>query len=108
MKWFKFRIADYRTQTTHLSDAEDLAYRRLLDLYYMGEEMLPLDTALVARKIGLDLDITESVLGDFFERLDDGYFHQQADEEITRHNRQVENNRRLGKRGGRPPATQNL
>ena len=104
MIWYKFHIGDYRTSTTHLSDAEDLAYRRLLDMYYMTEQMLPLDTVLVARKIGLDLDITESVLGDFFEKLDDGYFHQQASAEIDRYTKQVANNRQLGKKGGRPPS----
>lgn len=102
MIWFKFHIGDYRTNTTHLSDAEDLAYRRMLDMYYMTEDMLPLDTTLIARKIGLDLDVTESVLGDFFEKLDDGYFHQAANAEIDKYNKQVANNRQLGKLGGRP------
>jgi len=36
--WYKFHLGDYITHTTHLSDAEDLAYRRLLDLYYMSEK----------------------------------------------------------------------
>ena len=62
MIWYKFHLGDYITHTLHLSDAEDLAYRRLLDLYYMSEEPIPLNTELVARKIRLDLDITESVL----------------------------------------------
>ena len=60
MIWYKFHIGDYLTHTVHLSDAEDLAYRRLLDLYYMSEKMIPLDMEAVARKIRLDLDITES------------------------------------------------
>jgi len=58
--WYKFHLGDYITHTTHLSDAEDLAYRRLLDLYYISEAPIPSDTAFVARKIRLDLDITES------------------------------------------------
>lgn len=48
MIWYKFHIGDYLTHTVHLSDAEDLAYRRLLDLYYMSEKMIPLDTEAVA------------------------------------------------------------
>jgi len=102
MIWYKFHIGDYLTHTVHLSDAEDLAYRRLLDLYYMSEKEIPLDTELVARKIRLDLDITESVLGEFFERTETGYFNYRCDAEIARYNKQVENNRQLGKRGGRP------
>jgi uncharacterized protein YdaU (DUF1376 family) len=66
--WYKFHLGDYITHTTHLSDAEDLAYRRLLDLYYMSEKQIPLNTESVSRKIRIDLDITESVLGEFFEK----------------------------------------
>jgi uncharacterized protein YdaU (DUF1376 family) len=83
-----------------------LAYRRLLDLYYMSETEIPLNTELVARKIRLDLDITESVLGEFFEKTETGYFNHRCDAEIARYNKQVENNRSLGKRGGRPKKTE--
>ncbi len=106
MIWYKFHLGDYITHTTHLSDAEDLAYRRLLDLYYMSETEIPLNTELVARKIRLDLDITESVLGEFFEKTEKGYFNHRCDAEIARYNKQVENNRSLGKRGGRPKKTE--
>ena len=43
MIWYKFHLGDYITHTLHLSDAEDLAYRRLLDLYYMSEAPIPLE-----------------------------------------------------------------
>jgi len=33
MIWHKFYLGNYITQTLHLSDAEDLEHRRLLDLY---------------------------------------------------------------------------
>jgi len=106
MIWYKFHIGDYLTHTVHLSDAEDLAYRRLLDLYYMSEKEIPLDTESVARKIRLDLDITESVLGEFFERTETGYFNNRCHAEVIKYQHQVENNRQLGKRGGRPKKTE--
>ena len=106
MIWYKFHIGDYLTHTVHLSDAEDLAYRRLLDLYYMSEKEIPLDTESVARKIRLDLDITESVLEEFFERTETGYFNNRCHVEVTKYQHQVENNRQLGKRGGRPLKTE--
>jgi uncharacterized protein YdaU (DUF1376 family) len=106
--WYKFHLGDYITHTTHLSDAEDLAYRRLLDLYYMSEEPIPLNTELVARKIRLDLDITESVLGEFFEKTETGYFNHRCDAEIAKYQAQVANNRQLGKRGGRPKKTESV
>jgi uncharacterized protein YdaU (DUF1376 family) len=106
--WYKFHLGDYITHTTHLSDAEDLAYRRLLDLYYMSESEIPLNTELVARKIRLDLDITESVLGEFFEKTETGYFNHRCDAEIAKYQAQVANNRQLGKRGGRPKKTESV
>jgi uncharacterized protein YdaU (DUF1376 family) len=106
--WYKFYLGDYITHTNHLSDAEDLAYRRLLDLYYISEKPIPLDTESVARKIRLDLDITESVLGEFFDKGVDGYRNSRCDAEITKYQHQVENNRQLGKRGGRPKKTESI
>ena len=108
MIWYKFHIGDYLTHTVHLSDAEDLAYRRLLDLYYMSEKEIPLDTESVARKIRLDLDITESVLGEFFEKTSTGYFNNRCHVEVAKYQHQVENNRQLGKRGGRPKKTESI
>ena len=106
MIWYKFHLGDYITHTLHLSDAEDLAYRRLLDLYYMSERPIPLDTDSVSRKIRLDLDITESVLSEFFEKTSEGYRNARCDVEIARYQHQVETNRSLGKRGGRPKKTE--
>ena len=106
MIWYKFHLGDYITHTLHLSDAEDLAYRRLLDLYYMSEKPIPLDTDSVSRKIRLDLDITESVLSEFFERTDEGYRNSRCDAEIAKYQHQVETNRSLGKLGGRPKKTE--
>jgi uncharacterized protein YdaU (DUF1376 family) len=106
--WYKFYLGDYITHTNHLSDAEDLAYRRLLDLYYISEKPIPIDTESVARKIRLDLDITESVLGEFFDKGVDGYRNNRCDMEIAKYQHQVENNRQLGKRGGRPKKTESI
>jgi len=108
MIWYKFHIGDYLTHTVHLSDAEDLAYRRLMDLYYMSEKAIPLDTESVARKIRLDLDITESVLGEFFEHTENGYYNHRCHVEIAKYQHQVANNRQLGKRGGRPLKTESV
>ena len=108
MIWYKFHLGDYITHTTHLSDAEDLAYRRLLDLYYMSEKLIPLNIESVSRKIRIDLDITESVLGEFFERTENGYFNHRCHVEVTKYQHQVENNRQLGKRGGRPKKTESV
>ena len=108
MIWYKFHLGDYITHTTHLSDAEDLAYRRLLDLYYMSEKQIPLNTESVSRKIRIDLDITESVLGEFFDKTENGYFNHRCDAEVAKYQAQVANNQRLGKLGGRPKKTESV
>lgn len=86
----------------HLSDAEDLVYRRLLDLYYITEKELPLDTSAIARKIRMDLDIVEAVLDEFFEKTEKGYFHARCNNEIARHQDQAALARKNGQLGGRP------
>jgi uncharacterized protein YdaU (DUF1376 family) len=85
-----------------------LAYRRLLDLYYMSETLIPLNAEVVARKIRIDLDITESVLGEFFEKTENGYFNHRCHVEISKYQAQVANNQRLGKLGGRPKKTESI
>ena len=37
MNYYPFHLGDYAARTAHLEPMEDLAYRRLLDLYYLGE-----------------------------------------------------------------------
>ena len=102
MIWYKFHIGDYIAETLHLADAEDLAYRRLLDWYYMSEQPLPLDLVSVVRRIRLDEDVVVPVLKEFFERTDKGYINARADKEIAGRVKRVEINRNSGKRGGRP------
>jgi uncharacterized protein YdaU (DUF1376 family) len=106
--WYKFHIGDYLTHTAHLNEYEDLVYRRLLDLYYMSEAQIPLDTKAVARKIRMDVDATESVLGEFFEKTEEGYFNSRAHAEVIKYQAQVKTNRSLGKLGGRPKKTESV
>lgn len=101
MIWYKFHIGDYLSHTMHLDDAEDLAYRRLLDWYYMSERPLPLDIALVARRIRLDLDVVEPVIKEFFSMTTGGYRHIRCDSEIESYNIRAEQARQAGKLGGR-------
>ena len=49
MNYYPFHIGDYATATRHLSWDEDMAYRRLLDVYYTTEKPLPNDLRSVWR-----------------------------------------------------------
>lgn len=98
MIWYKFFLADYIKDTHHLADAEDLAYRRLIDMYYLTEKPIPLDIPTVARKIRLDLDVVELVLKEFFEEQEDGYHNNRCDKELGKYQHQVKVNQGLNER----------
>lgn len=100
MIWYKFYLSDYISHTAHLADAEDLAYRRLLDLYYMTEKALPLDLDILSRRVRLDRDVVEPVIAEFFDEESDGYHHARCDTELSAYSSRVELNRKNGKKGG--------
>ncbi len=85
MNYYPFHLGDYHAHTAHLEPMEDLAYRRMLDAYYLREAPLPLDVVEVARLVrmrGHQAEV-ELVLREFFVQADDGWRHQRCDEEIA-------------------------
>lgn len=86
MHYYQFNIGDYQSHTAHLSEMEDLAYRRLLDWYYLHECPIPLDLNEIARQIRMrsHSDSIAIVLQEYFERTTDGWIHHRADKEIEK------------------------
>ena len=86
MHYFQFNIGDYQSHTAHLSDIEDLAYRRLLDWYYLHESPIPLDLNEVSRQIRMrpHSDCIASVLNEYFSHTSDGWIHHRANKEIAK------------------------
>ena len=84
MHYYQFNIGDYASHTRHLTNLEDLAYRRLLDAYYLQEHPLSVGITSVARQINMREYETEvkAVLEEFFTLTDEGWFHQRVDNEI--------------------------
>lgn len=84
MHYYQFNIGDYASHTRHLTNLEDLAYRRLLDAYYLQEHPLNVGITSVARQINMREYETEvkAVLEEFFTLTDEGWFHQRVDKEI--------------------------
>jgi len=101
MHYFQFNIGDYRAATAHLSNEEDLAYRRLLDMYYDIESKIPLDTQWVARRIRIEPAVVCDVLNDMFIKQEDGWFHARCDDVIKQYHAMAEKNRANGRLGGR-------
>ena len=86
MHYYQFNIGDYHSHTLHLSEIEDLTYRRLLDWYYLHEIPIPLDEVEVSRQIRMRSH-TESiaiVLREYFESTGDGWIHHRANKEIAK------------------------
>ena len=101
MHYYQFSIGDYRAATAHLTNEEDLAYRRLLDMYYDTEQKIPLDTQWVARRIRMEAHIIKDVLNDMFVSHEDGWFHARCADVIQQYHAMAEKNRANGRLGGR-------
>ena len=86
MHYYQFNIGDYNSHTMHLSEIEDLTYRRLLDWYYLHESPIPTDLNEVARQIRMrsHSDCIATVLQEFFECTADGWIHHRANKEIEK------------------------
>ena len=108
MHYYSFHVSDYIHDTAHLSAYEDLAFRRLLDLYYTSEKPIPNKTQEVSRRIRLTHQETAvlSVLQEFFtfDEERDCWFHKRCDKAIADYQAKAERNREVGKLGGRPKA----
>ena len=85
MHYYQFNIGDYISHTSHLTNDEDLTYRRLLDLYYQTEKSFSIaDLPKIARKVKSNEEIVMLILHEFFEfNVDDNSWHnKRADSEI--------------------------
>jgi len=101
MHYYQFNIGDYVSHTRHLDLLEDLAYRRLLDEYYLHERPLNSGVASVARQIGMrdHEGIVGVVLGLFFVFKDDvnGWTNARCDREIQQYRERLSNASKAGK-----------
>ena len=102
MHYYNFNIGDYMKHTLHLTPEEDLAYRRILDMYYDTESAIPSNIPLVSRRLRMDSKIVESVLNEFFDLTEEGYKNYRADGEIADYHKFLEKQKANGRLGGRP------
>jgi uncharacterized protein YdaU (DUF1376 family) len=108
MHYYSFHVSDYIHDTSHLSPMEDLAFRRLLDLYYTSEKPIPNRGYEISRRIRLpknERDV-KTVLEEFFYLDEDTncWTHKRCDETIAAYQVKAQRNREVGKLGGRPKA----
>jgi uncharacterized protein YdaU (DUF1376 family) len=108
MHYYQFNIGDYAKSTKHLTLLEDLAYRRLLDIYYDTEKPLNSNVKQLARIAGMSAHTDEitNVLADFFNETEEGFTQKKAACEIDAYQAKAVVARLNGKLGGRPKKTQ--
>ena len=86
MNYYAFHVGDYVVHTRHLDLMEDLAFRRMLDLYYTREKPLPDEVEQIGRLIGMrdHLAVIRDVLNEFFKASAEGWRNERCDAEIAR------------------------
>ena len=99
MHYYQFNIGDYASHTRNLSLLEDLAYRKLLDEYYLHEHPLNGSITDVARQIGMKehQDEVGFVLKSFFTDTDDGWVNKRADRQIAQYASKLDQASKAGK-----------
>ncbi len=85
MHYYQHHIGDFRRDTASLSDADAMAYLKLLWMYYDTESPLPADAKLLAFKIGSNADSVQLILDAFFTLEGDVYRQKRCDEELFKY-----------------------
>jgi len=83
MNYYPFNIGDYSAHTAFLDPLEDIAYRRLLDIYYLHESPLENDIDKLSKAIRMRThsDCIEYVLKEFFV-LKKGKWHNAGADKV--------------------------
>ena len=106
INYYEHHIGDYDSDTAHLSWLEDMAYTRLIRLYYRKELPISCDVGDACRLVRAvskeQRQAVESVLREFFTLRDDGWHQKRCDADVARFQAKAERNREVGKLGGRP------
>ena len=85
--YYKHHLGDYAGATDHLSWDEDMAYTRLLRVYYRDEKPLPLVKPQLYRlaraSSRAQRAAVDAVLAEFFTQSPEGWHNKRADKEIA-------------------------
>jgi uncharacterized protein YdaU (DUF1376 family) len=112
MNYYAFHIGDYIADTAHLTNEEDLCYRRAIDLYMMQEG--PLGDGLadakrtLSRRLRVDEQTLENVLEEFFTLTENGYEHARCNAEIAKYQAKSDKAKQAGRLGGTRKASKRL
>jgi len=102
MHYYQHHIGDYKAATIHLNNDQDLAYRRLLEMYYDTEQPIPNDISYLIRRLRIDGQSIKCVLDDFFTLEEDKWHHARCDRELESYSIFRARQKANGSKGGRP------
>ena len=99
MHYYQFNIGDYSSHTSRLSLLEDLAYRRLLDLYYLSEQPISGSLDDISRDIGMmdHINEIEYILKKFFILEESCWIQCRVEKEIKQYQSRIDNASKAGK-----------
>lgn len=84
--YYRFFTGDYMRDTMHLGWYEDLAYRRLIDLYCLHGKPIRNDRAYILRAVRAtepeQQQAVDNVLSEFFQLEADGWHQRKCDAEL--------------------------
>jgi uncharacterized protein YdaU (DUF1376 family) len=98
MHYYTFHAKDYLADTAHLSNEEDLAYRRMLDLAYTVEGPVPGDAMVISRRIRVPIEAVQAVLGEFWKQTPEGWVNNRVIEELLKLQHHIEDKKKAAKR----------
>lgn len=97
MHYYQHHIGDFIKATARLSDAQSMAYLRLLWMYYDSEKPLKPDVKVLAFQIGASVEETEMLLEAFFWLAENGWHHTRCDQEIAEYRSFLDKKSNAGK-----------
>ena len=93
MHYYTFHAKDYAADCSHLSNEEDLAYRRMIDLAFNIEGPVPGTPATIARRIRIPEAAVESILVEFWNETPDGWVQNRVIAELLKFQHHIEEKR---------------
>jgi len=90
MHYYTFHLKDYTAATAHLSNEEDLIYRRLIDLAYDVEGPIAGDATAIARRIRAGAMQVQCILTEFWLETPSGWVNNRVMRELERHKDHIE------------------
>lgn len=97
MHYYNHHIGDFLKATSRLTDAQSMAYLRLLWMYYDSEKPLPDQLDTLAFQVGVDENTVRLILQSFFKNEGGAWRHTRCDKEIAEYQQLIHKRSNAGR-----------